>query len=61
MLLNNRQVRHVGLREHEVRDHQQETRPGPMRPLLEWTMMLVSMLITPIPHQKRAVNSLLSW
>jgi cation:H+ antiporter len=45
MLVNNRQERHVGLREHEVRDHQPETRPGPVRPLLEWTMMLVSMLV----------------
>lgn len=36
---------YVYIQYHEVRDHQPETRPGPVRPLLEWTMMLVSMLV----------------
>jgi cation:H+ antiporter len=30
---------------HEVRDHQPDTRSEPVRPLLEWTMMLTSMLV----------------
>jgi cation:H+ antiporter len=30
---------------HEVRDHQPDTRSEPVRPLLEWTIMLASMLV----------------
>ncbi len=36
---------YVYIQYHEVRDHNPETRPEPVQPLLEWTMMLASMLV----------------